>query len=139
MSRSGLSDDCDDPWGFICFRGAVASAIRGRRGQAFLSELAAALDAMPVKELIAGELEADGCVCAIGSVGKARGIPMADIDPYDAERLAKTFDISEALVRELAYTNDECGRVDGADAERWKHVRGWVARRIKPSAEEVSP
>jgi len=47
MSRSGYSDDCDDQWSLICWRGAVKSAIRGKRGQAFLKEMLAALDALP--------------------------------------------------------------------------------------------
>jgi hypothetical protein len=47
MSRSGYSDDHSE-WDLIRWRGAVASAIRGKRGQAFLRELLVALDAMPV-------------------------------------------------------------------------------------------
>jgi hypothetical protein len=46
MSRSGYDESCDDNWGLICWRGAVASALRGRRGQAFLRELVDALDAV---------------------------------------------------------------------------------------------
>lgn len=59
MSRSGYSDDYDgDNWDLIRWRGAVTSAIRGKRGQAFLREALAALDAMPEKQLIAGDLVA---------------------------------------------------------------------------------
>ena len=47
MSRSGYSDDIDDNWAHIMWRGRVASSIRGKRGQAMLRELLAALDAMP--------------------------------------------------------------------------------------------
>lgn len=44
MSRHGYSDDChDDILSFGQWRGQVASAIRGKRGQAFLKELIAAL------------------------------------------------------------------------------------------------
>ena len=46
MSRSGYTDDMEDMWQHICWRGAVASAIRGRRGQAFLREMLAAMDAI---------------------------------------------------------------------------------------------
>lgn len=60
MSRSGYTEDCDDNWQLIRWRGAVASAIRGKRGQAFLRELLAALDAMPEKRLIADALVFDG-------------------------------------------------------------------------------
>lgn len=60
MSRSGYSDDDDDDGGsrLNLWRGAVERAIKGKRGQAFLRELGAALDAMPDKRLTTGELEA---------------------------------------------------------------------------------
>ena len=47
-------------WSLIRYRGAVKSAIRGKRGQAFLREMLAALDAMPEKRLSAGALIFDG-------------------------------------------------------------------------------
>ena len=57
MSRSGYHDDCE---GWDLIRGAVKSAIRGRRGQAFLKEMLAALDALPEKRLITEDLVIDG-------------------------------------------------------------------------------
>jgi hypothetical protein len=45
MSRSGYSDDLD-PLALGRWRGRVASAMRGKRGQAFLREMLAAMDAM---------------------------------------------------------------------------------------------
>jgi hypothetical protein len=60
VSRSGYVDDMCDEWALIRYRGAVASAIRGKRGQAFLREMLAALDAMPEKRLTAGALVFDG-------------------------------------------------------------------------------
>jgi len=60
MSRSGYTEDNDDQWALIRWRGAVKSAMRGKRGQAFLRELLAALDAMSVKRLIANDLVFDG-------------------------------------------------------------------------------
>ncbi len=59
MSRSGYSDDLDQG-DLNRWRGAVASAIRGKRGQSFLRELLASLDAMPRKELISEAMEASG-------------------------------------------------------------------------------
>lgn len=59
MSRHGYTDSCDDNFALIRWRGAAKSAIRGKRGQAFLRELLAALDAMPEKRLIARELVDD--------------------------------------------------------------------------------
>src|SRR5437868_4429286 len=102
MSRSGYSDDCDG-WAAIRWRGAVAAATKGARGQALLREMMAALDAMPVKELVAHELEAEGSYCALGVVGKARGLDMAKLDPEDRDQVAEAFGIAPALAAEIVY------------------------------------
>jgi hypothetical protein len=93
MSRSGYTDDGDfDNWAMIRWRGAVTKAINGKRGQAFLKEMLACPDAMLVKKLVHGELETkDGAVCALGSIGKSRGIDMSSIDPHDRDTVAATF------------------------------------------------
>jgi hypothetical protein len=104
MSRSGYSEDCDNDWGLICWRGAVASAIKGKRGQEFLYEMLHALAALPERKLIANDLEAEGSVCALGAVGKARGISMKGLDPEDREKIAEVFGIM--LIR-LTHTNAE--------------------------------
>lgn len=130
MSRSGYSDDCDQ-WALIRWRGAVTSAIRGKRGQAFLKEMLAALNRIPAKRLINGDLEAHGEVCAIGAVGVQRGIDMAGIDPEDREMVARTFAIPAALAAEIMYENDEGGWRDTPE-KRWQRVREWVAGNIRP-------
>lgn len=132
MSRSGYSDDYDDQWALIRWRGAVTSAIRGKRGQKFLREMATALDALPDKILIAEELEQDGAVCALGSVGKARGIDMAKIDPEDWDTVSAAFGIPDALAREIMWENDEGNYRFESPAERWKRVRTWVQGKIIP-------
>ena len=128
MSRSGYSDDCDNQWSLICYRGAVNSAIKGARGQAFLKELIATLDAMPVKELVADELDdGQGNVCAIGSVGKARGVDMTNLDPENSAQVAKTFNISDTLAREIVFINDDdFAYRDETPAQRWERVRKWA-------------
>ena len=90
MSRSGYDDDYDNTWGLICWRGAVASAFRGSRGQAFLREMLQALDNLPDKKLIAKELIQEGAVCALGAVGKARGVDMTSIDPEDRSSVSRS-------------------------------------------------
>lgn len=139
MSRSGYSDDCDG-WALIRWRGAVESALRGKRGQAFLRELRDALDAMPVKELISGELEANGCHCALGVVGASRGIDMTTIDPYERHIVAERFDVAEAMAAEIMYINDESGYGPDAPAKRWKAVRNWVEQNIveQPSVDAAT-
>lgn len=133
MSRSGYDGDNENHWEHILWRGAVASAIRGRRGQAFLKEMLAALDALPEKMLVDGELDADGAVCAIGSVGRARGIDMSNIDPADPPQVAAAFGISKALACEIAFENDEAGgywRSETPEA-RFLRVRAWVLGCLK--------
>ena len=142
MSRSGYTDDYEDTWALIRWRGAVASAVRGKRGQAALREIAAALDAMPVKELAAESLiTADGEFCTLGALGHARGIDMAPIDPEDRQAVAREFGIAEALAAEIMWMNDEvCDNwtwVDNkrvphekAAASRWRHMRSWVEEQI---------
>jgi hypothetical protein len=139
MSRHGYSDDGGGEWALICWRGAVNSAIRGKRGQAFLKEALAALDALPVKELVSHELEADGSFCTLGAVAHARGVDVSDItyDRYEEEMgsaIAPRLDIANALAREIMYLNDEesCYWAKGDDpARRFRYMRDWIVTHIK--------
>lgn len=136
MSRSGYCDDCDDQWAMIRWRGMIASASRGKRGQEFFKDMLVALDALPEKRLIKDELvTADGNVCALGALGKARSVDMTDIDPENSDRVAVTFNIAEPLAREVVYMNDEYGPWKETPEDRFTRIRGWVARQIKPAAE----
>lgn len=109
MSRHDYCDDWDgdDPLSMYRYRGAVASAVRGRRGQAMLRRLRAALDAMPEKRLIAEDLIDDRGCCALGAVARMEGIDVSDLDPTNAPAVAARFDIAESLAREIVYVNDE--------------------------------
>lgn len=145
MSRSGYSDDCDDPLVLGRWRAAVRSAMRGKRGQAFLREMLAALDAMPNKRLVREHLQVDGTqcaygepdviigadelvdatgnvlpmggVCALGSVGAARGMDMSGI--------------AHAMTCEIVYWNDEFQRE--TPEERWVRMRQWTETQITKS------
>lgn len=124
MSRSEYSEDCDG-WELIRWRGAVNSAIKGKRGQELLSEMASALDAMPIKRLISDELiSKNGEVCALGAVAKHKSLKVENIDPHDSAKVAGIFNIAEALAREIAFINDE-GYCETPEY-RWKVVRQWV-------------
>lgn len=131
MSRSGYYDCCDG-WDLIRWRGAVKSAIRGKRGQAFLRELRDALDAMPEKRLIANALRSEsGEVCAIGAVGVARGVDMATIDPEDREQVSEAFGIAETMAAEIVYENDEAyWRGPETPEHRWQRMRDWVEEHL---------
>lgn len=144
MSRSGYTEDNDDNWSMICWRGAVSSALRGKRGQAFLRELAEAMDAMPVKRLVDGVLEADGEFCTLGVIAKARGVKAEHPDCVkEAQRL---LDIADAMAREIVYENDEAGHYTNLNPltgryepetpeQRWTRMRGWVDKQISQSRE----
>jgi len=130
MSRSGYTDGCDG-WDLIRWRGAVKSAIRGKRGQAFLREMLSALDALPDPVLITEELiDPDGDVCAVGSVGQARGMDMSLIDYEEPEEIAKAFGIARALASEIAFENDEGWHRDEKPADRFKRMRKWVTNQL---------
>lgn len=143
MSRAGYSDDYDQ-WALIKWRGQVASAIRGKRGQAFIMELLDALEAMPERRLIANTLsrsapvygppEGPVGVCAIGSVGVRRGLDMSDLDPDDYDHVADTFGIAHQLVQEIEYENDEAGDWYGkrTPEQRWQHMHDWAMKQLRP-------
>lgn len=130
MSRSGYSKDLDN-WALIKWRGQVTSAIRGKRGQTLLRDLAAAMDAMPEKVLIDGALEVNGAYCALGAVGAKRGIDLKGIDPYDQEQVSQSFDVARALACEIMFINDEEAWFPETPAQRWKRVRAWVAEQLR--------
>lgn len=167
MSRSGyVEDDGDDPLELGRWRGRVASALRGKRGQTMLRELAASLDAMPDKRLIAHELQADGEFCTLGVLGAARGIDLDRLDPEDYDQVAAAFGIAPCMAQEIVYENDEgfddwefvevpiFGPVrpywpeygkhsmtirmpkKDAAAQRWKYMRAWVESKIKKESQQ---
>lgn len=142
MSRSGYCDDGMD-WAMICWRGAVASALRGKRGQAFLVELARTLDAMPEKKLVAVTVnKPDGC-CALGAVARTRGIDTADIDTKidagddwgTAEVLAERLGIAPAMAKEIVYMNDEGAWGSETPEQRWVRMRSWVNENLTNQGE----
>lgn len=132
MSRSGYSDDLDQ-WALIKWRGQVASAIRGRRGQEFLRELLAALDAMPEKRLTANDFQNEqGQVCTLGCIGAARGVNLTKYDPEDSdhrEALAGELGIAHQLVAEIEFVNDDFLYTETPE-HRWERMRTWVAAQI---------
>ena len=140
MSRSGYSEDYDElfPNAGMFYARNVERAMEGKRGQKFLRELIQALDAMPVKRLIAEDLVRDGEVCAIGALGLSRGVDMSDLDPEHADRVADRFGIAECLAREVTFQNDEHGDFWHHDTEspeaRWQRMRNWAARNLKKTS-----
>lgn len=142
MSRSGYSNDNEN---VAMWRGMVASATRGKRGQRFFRDLVTALDAMPEKRLIRDALEAAGEVCAIGALGRAKGIDMSQMDPECPEDVAPAFNIAECLAQEVVYMNDEYfdyhyvqnTRTEYTPEERWQKMREWAAQQIRVTPDEA--
>ena len=132
MSRSGYGESWDDDnWQYL-YRAIVDRAIAGKRGQAFLKELLIALDAMPVKELIAEELINErGQCCTIGVVCKARAIDTSKIDCYQPEEVGNAVGIARSMAAEIAYMNDDRYSHNETPAQRWTRMRQWVSNHIK--------
>lgn len=133
MSRSGYTDDCcEDPLMYGRWRAQVLSAIRGARGQAFLRELAAAMDAMPEKVLIANELvDEHGDCCTIGVVCKSRGLDVSKVDYDEPEEVGALVGIARQMAAEIEYENDEGFYYDESPEHRWQRMRKWVESHIR--------
>ena len=137
MSRSGYSDGCEN---VELWRANIRRATAGKRGQAFFRDLVAALDAMPEKRLISGELgteEPEGPVCALGALARHKGAALDDDDTYDYDKLGETFDIASMLAQEVMYENDEgwrpweASKTPETPEERWTRIRAWAAEAIR--------
>jgi hypothetical protein len=148
MSRHGYSDDgCDDLDSLLAngrWQAQVNSAMRGKRGQALLRDLIAALDEMSEKRLVRGVLEREGSVCALGAVCKRRGVPMPEIDGGDASpeewsgELGAALDVAHQLAAHVMWVNDEMGRYHETPEERWQTVRGWAGRELERIEREAT-
>jgi hypothetical protein len=137
MSRSGYNEDMDDQWQLIRWRGAVESAMNGKRGQAFLREMLAAIDSLPVAKLVAKDLQYyDGATdtvlaCALGAVGLKRGVDMTRFDPEDTETVAGKLGIADAMAREIVYMNDEWFDWKEKPEHRFYRMRRWIVASIR--------
>lgn len=130
MSRSGYTDDFDD-YPLDLYRQAVHRATTGYRGQHLLKKLRDALDAMPVKRLIANQIkDSAGAVCALGALDpNAPGFE----DDYSADQLGRHFNIARSLAAEIVYMNDEYGQWSATPEtpeQRWARMRAWVDSQI---------
>lgn len=135
MSRSGYTDDIDWDNTASLYRANVARATRGKRGQKFFRDLVAALDAMPEKKLIRGELEEEqGAVCALGALRKAKAVPLEPLLESDWDALGDAFDVAPMLTQEVMFENDDDFAYYGDETpeERWTRMRRWVAKRVRP-------
>ncbi len=130
MSRSGYSDDSEDPLAHGRWRQAVKRALHGQRGQALLSELVQALDAMDDKRLYPGSFAtAEGEFCTLGVLGAKRGTKMDDLgdaDDCDTALVGQRFGIAPAMAAEIMYMNDEYA------VDEWKWVEVEICGPVRP-------
>lgn len=147
MSRF-WDDESDDPLDWGRYEAAKLSTLRGRRGQAFLRELVAALDALPQPELSEGALgdRRTGCVCALGAVALAQGDSFDDLAKdngnWGPDEAAEWYSISPTLANEIISANDDWrdGNTVDVRRSRWRHVRSWaVSHLIKPPQPTPTP
>lgn len=129
MSRSGYSDDCEN---LDLYRAAVDRALGGKRGQAFLRELVTALDTLPEKTLITGELiNAQGACCALGAVCKSRSLDANSIPYEQPDKVGNAFGIATSMAAEIAFMNDEWESCLETPEARWVRMRHWATDHIK--------
>jgi hypothetical protein len=137
--RHGYVDDLDSQ-SLAMWRGRVASAIRGKRGQKMLAEIRDALDAMPVKRLVSRQLQTkQGDVCTLGCLAAAKGQDLTEYEDAEEcdlqelnESLAATFDVAQCLIQEVEYENDE-GAWKETPEQRWTRMRRWVGKKLGES------
>ena len=151
MSRHGYHEDLgsEDQWAYIRWRGAVASATRGARGQAMLRDLLAALEAMPDKRLVAESFvePEEGACCTLGALCVARGVDVSDlqaVDPDDfcgdeaADIMADRLGVARALTAEIMYENDsawfDCKTVVVHGPVQWKGKQFPMTRLVSDPA-----
>src|SRR5689334_20918362 len=96
--RIGYSEDEDFAGQFQLWQANCDRSLRGRKGQAALRELEAALIAMPVHRLeMEVFVEPSGAMCALGAMAVERKVReglsrdeaiavCADMDEYDSQR-----------------------------------------------------
>lgn len=130
MSRSGYSYDYEH---IDLYRRSVENAIRGRRGQRFLRDLATALDAMPIKSLAKNVLAPSTSeVCAIGCVWISRGLQPTEIE--DNDTIAEKLGVASSLVAEIEFLNDE-SHPHFTGEQRWVSMRKWVTENLNEGSQ----
>lgn len=132
-------------------------SLRGKKGQAVLKELEAALVALPEKRLIEGALYLDGQVCALGALMLKRETDKrkSGLEPWFAAVLAvawlqkvsnkcgvdsyqavleaqKYLHTTRALAARIAFSNDEDCQAATPEV-RYEKMLAWVRREIVPA------
>ena len=139
MTRSGYTEDGDDEYGRVnLWRANIERATKGKRGQRFFRDLVAALDAMPEKRLVRGELETPkGEVCALGALRLQTGQDLTEsIRESEWDELGKAFNVAPMLAREVMFENDDDFAYyrDETPEARWVRMRKWAEEQLVRAA-----
>ena len=138
MSRSGYIED-DYEYAAL-YRGCVARAIRGKRGQRALIDIISALDEMPDKKLIASSFSCEEGDCVLGAMARKRGVNMDDLevvsdefgdDTANSREVGRRLEIAPSMAAEAMYENDEGSYNCETPEQRWTRMRSWAVSNLK--------
>lgn len=108
--RISYSDEEEVPGQFALWQANCRRSLQGKKGQAALRELEAALLALPEKRLIADKMiDADGEVCAIGALAKHKGRDllaephMGDPDEFEGDGEMEEIGVELGMPRLVAW------------------------------------
>jgi hypothetical protein len=129
--RIGYSEDEEFGGQFELWQANCRRSLKGKKGQAALRELEAALLAMPDKRLIAGKLQdADGEVCSLGALAKYKGHALladeceeGEYDEYDLSGEMEEFGVELGMLRLVAWKVVEKNDV-AFDGMEWFNCEG---------------
>jgi hypothetical protein len=141
--RIGWTDEEDKPGQFAIWHANVNRSVAGKRGQAMLRELHAALLALPEKRLVHEAIAADGEVCAIGAwlvakreqAGEDRATVLAEYEAVSdddyTDAVAEEAGAPKLVAWRLVELNDiELDTV--TPEQRYARVLAWVEKVLRP-------
>lgn len=148
MSR--FSDDYDEDFAnqAALYNANTERCLKGKRGQAFLKEMEAALLTLPQKKLINGAVCQEGQVCAIGALALKRKRDAGDSiaaalywlekeapDEWQesdatADYAEEHLDVLRRLAFRMAWVNDLKEPEEETPEQRYERVLKWVRSKI---------
>ena len=140
--RVNYSEDEDYGGQFNLWQANCRRSRQGKKGQAALRELEAALLAMPDKRIQKDVLvEPSGEACAIGalmlhrmiSAGMSREQAIEEcgaFEPLDTEDHGVSFGLPRLVAWSVAVENDEYYRVESPE-ERYRRILAWIREELR--------
>jgi hypothetical protein len=136
--RISYSEDEDYPGQFNLWQGNCQRSLSGRKGQAALRELRAALLALPSKRLIANELDDGADCCAIGALVRYKSLTPKSDREYEMEEVGVECGMPRMVAWKVVELNDVQldRRWDGMKSveltpeERYDAVLKWVGEQL---------